>query len=314
MAGRHRRLIARRGHPPCIAQFFPGPNRPLYPSAEDFRQSSEAFGEGGHLGATQPKGEFLKMKIITMAEYPRRHGGRDWRIFIERETPKLMSRRRYVSTEISTDGKVNELSDQAALLFTWAIPHFADDCRLTPQNAAEIKLAIIPGRNWTVKHIEGLINEIFALGLWGRDENGRIFTPADSFYKYQTYINAANRRETPQIAVSLSPSLSPSPSLKEEKNKKPPHHAVAFELPLRVEKMTWDAFVEMRKKERHPLTEHAKTLIVRKLKNFMLDGHDPNEILNASTANGWRDVYEPKPKQAEGELSEETKRILGRGV
>ena len=121
-----------------------------------------------------------------------------------------MSRRRYLSTDISTDGKVNQLSDQAALLFTWSIPHFADDCRLTPQNAAELRMAIVPGRSWNIKHVEGLMNEIFSFGLWGKDENGRIFIPADSFYKFQTYINAANRRETPQIAASPSPSPSPS--------------------------------------------------------------------------------------------------------
>src|SRR5262245_7797525 len=98
----------------------------------------------------------------------------------------VMPRRRYISTDISTDGKVNQLSDQAALLFSWAIPHFADNCRLTPQNAAELKLAIVPGRSWSVKHVEGLLNEILAARLWGRDENGQIFTPADSFYKFQT--------------------------------------------------------------------------------------------------------------------------------
>ena len=146
-----------------------------------------------------------------------------------------MSRRRYLSTDISTDGKVNgELSDRAALLYSWAIPHFADDCRLTPKNAAEVQLAIVPGRKWTMEDVENVMNEIFAAQLWGRDDKGKIFTPAESFYKYQTYINAANRRETPEIAaqqrttpgnteqrretpentVSLSLSLSPSPSPK----------------------------------------------------------------------------------------------------
>lgn len=202
----------------------------------------------------------------------------------------VMSRRRYLSTDISTDGKVNQLSDQAALLFTWAIPHFADDCRLTPQNAVEIRLTIVPGRNWTTKHIEGLMNEIFSLGLWGRDENGQIYTPSDSFYKFQTYINAANRRETPQIAAS--PSLSPSPSLKEDKNKTPP--SAAFVLPVWIKKITWDGFEEMRKKERHPLTDKARQLIVVELEKLRELGHNPNESLERSIVNSWRGVFPPK--------------------
>jgi hypothetical protein len=125
-----------------------------------------------------------------------------------------MSRRRYLSSEISTDDKVNSLSDRAALLYTWSLPHFADNCRLTPKNAAECRWTIFPGRKCTDEQVEDAMNELFSTGLWGRDENARIFIPSESFYKYQTYINAEKRRETPQIAASPSPS--PSPTLKED--------------------------------------------------------------------------------------------------
>ena len=134
-----------------------------------------------------------------------------------------MARRRYISTDISIDSKINSLSDQSALLYTWALPHFADDCRLTPRNAAEVKMAIVPGRDWTLADIQKLIEEIISTGLWYTGDDGRFYVPSDSFYKYQTYINAANRRKTPQIAEesrktaenaaspSLTLSLSPSP-------------------------------------------------------------------------------------------------------
>lgn len=137
-----------------------------------------------------------------------------------------MARRRYISTDISTDDKVNQISNLAKLLYTWAMPHFADNCRITPQNAAELKMAILPGLREGPKEVQKAMNEIFAVGLWGRDEDGRIFIPSNSFYKYQTYINAANRRKTPQNTASSSssssPSLSLSPLSEAGKNKKKP--------------------------------------------------------------------------------------------
>lgn len=123
-----------------------------------------------------------------------------------------MSRCRKISTDISVDGKVNELSDQAALLYTWAIPHFNDDCRITARNSKEVQMAVVPGRKWSEKEVKKYMEELFSAGLWGVDENKRIFIPSDSFYKYQTYINSEKRQETPRISISPSP----SPSLKED--------------------------------------------------------------------------------------------------
>lgn len=233
-----------------------------------------------------------------------------------------MARRRYLSTNISTDAKINQLSDQAALLYTWAIPHFADDCRLTPQNAVEIKLAIVPGRSWNIKHIEGLINEVLAAGLWGRDENDDIFIPSESFYKFQTYVNAANRRETPQIAASFSSSSSSSSSLKEEEDKRPP--LVAFALPDWINKQTWEGFEEVRKKLRHPMTNRARQLIVKQLEKFKSHGHDPNLCLETSIRKGWRDVFEPdhngmQPIKSRLEIEQDARRkqteeMLTRGM
>jgi len=129
-----------------------------------------------------------------------------------------MSRRRYISTDISTDCDVNKLSDFAALLFTWILPHIADDCRLTPKNAEEVLWTVVPARKKTIKQVQTALDEIISGGLMGKDENGRFFIPDESFYKYQTYIAADKRRKTPQIAASPSPSpsLSLSPSIKED--------------------------------------------------------------------------------------------------
>lgn len=132
---------------------------------------------------------------------------------------KTMPRRRYISTNISTDKRVNSVSEFAALIYTWATPHAADDCRLTPQNAEEFKMLVVPGTKRTLEEVGSAIQEILAAGLWGVDEEGRYFIPSKSFYKYQTYISAANRRETPEITASSSLSSSSSSSLKEDPKK-----------------------------------------------------------------------------------------------
>lgn len=131
-----------------------------------------------------------------------------------------MSRKRSISTDISTDSRVNELSNGAALFYTWMIPHANDDCRLTPRNAKELQLLVVPGRNWTLEEVENYILEIRKQCLLGIDDDGKFFLPSDSFYKYQTYINSNKRQETPRITASPSPSPSPSYSYK-NKNPEP---------------------------------------------------------------------------------------------
>jgi len=140
-------------------------------------------------------------------------------------------------------------------------------------------------------------------------KNDRLRQSKSRRHRKVTALSRKNR------ASLLNPSLNPSPSLnllKEEGlyHKPPP---VAFELPPFIEKKVWDAFVEMRNKERHPLTDHAKNVICQKLDAFRAAGHDPNKILNNSIVNNWRDVYEPKGG-TEGELSPEIQKILKRGL
>lgn len=105
-----------------------------------------------------------------------------------------MSRRRDLSTDISTDGKVNELSNLAALLYTWSIPHANEDASLTPKTAKEIKMLIIPGRDCTIADVQGAMEEVLAQGLWLKEESGVIYFPPETFYKYQNKIAADRRR------------------------------------------------------------------------------------------------------------------------
>lgn len=128
-----------------------------------------------------------------------------------------MARRRYISSEISIDQKLNKVSDFAAVLYTWGIPHAKDDCRISAENAEELRSRIVPGRSKTVEQVQMALDELKLAGLVGVDEKGELYYPANSFYKYQTYVNAGSRRETPENTVSVSSSV--SSSLKEETRK-----------------------------------------------------------------------------------------------
>lgn len=57
---------------------------------------------------------------------------------------------------------------------------------------------------------------------------------------------------------------------------------------------TWNAFVEMRKKIKKPMTDYAMKLLLGKLTKMKEAGVDVDLALQNSILHGWQDVYEPK--------------------
>lgn len=164
-----------------------------------------------------------------------------------------MSRKRYISTDISTDSKVDDLASRsllAALVYTWAVPHMDDWGRITGETK-EFKMQVCPGIDVSVKDIDEAIQHVMDVGLWIRYEvDGKrclSVSKPDSWFKHQSYINKAKRdddsgssfpsldkrrktpqnaeeqqetpksgeeqQRVPQNAVSFSSSFSVSPSL-----------------------------------------------------------------------------------------------------
>jgi len=118
-----------------------------------------------------------------------------------------MARRRYISTKLSLDAKVNKLAmtagDFAALLYTWMIPHAEDDARLTG-DPDEILMMVCPGRrDKSTEDIATALQAMHDLGLieWNQDE-GYVQFPI-SFYGYQTYIT--DKRKGAQNVESPKP-------------------------------------------------------------------------------------------------------------
>lgn len=144
-----------------------------------------------------------------------------------------MARRRNLSTEISTDKRVNQLSDFATLLYTWLLIHSEDDASFTA-DPQEINLKVFPGRQKDLADIEKAINEIARSELIQLANDGRLYFPLAAFYKHQNYIPTIKRAKATEnrrllifkAAADLpksaaSPSLTPSPSLSLKKDAEP---------------------------------------------------------------------------------------------
>jgi len=70
-----------------------------------------------------------------------------------------------------------------------------------------------------------------------------------------------------------------------------------FILPEWIDKDTWGAFLEMRKKKNAVPTERAKQLLVKELEKLRSEGYDPNEVLNQSIMRNYTGVFPLKGGQ-----------------
>ena len=68
-------------------------------------------------------------------------------------------------------------------------------------------------------------------------------------------------------------------------------------IPDFIDKETWNAFLEMRKKIRAVPTEHARDLLIKKLEELRDAGDDPNEVLKRSIMNSWKGIFPLKGGQ-----------------
>lgn len=56
----------------------------------------------------------------------------------------------------------------------------------------------------------------------------------------------------------------------------------------------WTGYLEMRDRKKAPRTAYALRKIIGELERFHVAGHDVRGILDTSTMNGWKGVFEPK--------------------
>ena len=71
-----------------------------------------------------------------------------------------------------------------------------------------------------------------------------------------------------------------------------------FVLPEWIPADIWNAYVDMRKQLKKPMSDYAKKLAVNELFKLANQGHCPADVLNQSIFNGWQGVFPVKGEQA----------------
>ncbi len=118
---------------------------------------------------------------------------------------------------------------------------------------------------------------------------------------------AAVRWERRTDAVRMPSASEPDAGCMQDAEKRNAHHptqpnptkkqkapAVAVALPDWVPTEPWNAFVEMRKRSKSPMTDHAITVAVRELEKLRLQGQDVGTVLDQSTMRGWKGLFPVK--------------------
>ncbi|MCK9325565.1 MAG: hypothetical protein M0P69_08695 [Bacteroidales bacterium] len=110
-----------------------------------------------------------------------------------------MANRRMLSKSISISEQVNELSDFAALLFTWMIPH-ADDFGILPGSLKKVKALVMPMRKQTPKDIEKALRELVSGDLvWWYEVDGDKYIQFRKWDKHQEGLHKRTKPKFPEF-------------------------------------------------------------------------------------------------------------------
>lgn len=108
-----------------------------------------------------------------------------------------MANRRSLSKSISVSEQANSLSDFAALLFTWCIPHLDDFGRMSGSPAV-VKAMVIPMRKQTVQEVAQALQEMVDAGLiYWYEWKGEKIIQFIKFEQHQTGLNKRTRSKYP---------------------------------------------------------------------------------------------------------------------
>lgn len=107
-----------------------------------------------------------------------------------------MARGRIISKAISTSRKVSEVSDQAALLFSWVQPH-TDDYGRIEGGADDVLFSVVPRRNWSEEQVESYLKELYEKDLVKvyHDKTGKRYVEVVDFDQHQTFRSDRDRKE-----------------------------------------------------------------------------------------------------------------------
>lgn len=126
-----------------------------------------------------------------------------------------------LSRSISTSRRLNRVSDSAALLFSWTLPHL-DDFGNMEGGVDVLRGTIVPLRSWPMSKVEKCKAELCEVKAWQPYEvDGEAYIHCDKFEDYQTFKNDRGRiAEYPQPLESAGIQGNPPESYKLSKEKR----------------------------------------------------------------------------------------------
>ena len=141
--------------------------------------------------------------------------------------------------------------------------------------------------DWEVSRVKPYqpekLSNLLSLNLNGNRPN-LSETLNKNLVKHEVKTKRNTKFSTPELA-------SPKERLKKVLNKD------IYILPEWIDKATWVAFLEMRKKKNAVPTEKAKELLVKELEKLKAEGNDPKEVLNQSIMRNYTGVFPLKGGQ-----------------
>jgi len=105
-----------------------------------------------------------------------------------------MARGRIINAVISQSRKVNEVSDQSALLFTWIQAHTDDYGRIEGETE-DVLFLVVPRRRWSEEQVEAYLKELVEVGLLKMyHDEGRRYFEVYAFDEHQTFRSDRDRK------------------------------------------------------------------------------------------------------------------------
>lgn len=155
-----------------------------------------------------------------------------------------------------------------------------------------------------VLHVQGFASSLEVIG-WAKFDDERSVMHIINAERHNgntaktRALDAKRKKEKRHENVREMSGSQPDKNGTREEKRREEVKPIGIELPDWVPKDAWLGYVEMRSKK-HPLTDRAKALELKKLESLKAQGHDPRVVLDTATAKCWRGLYPPKTDAAAG--------------
>lgn len=215
-----------------------------------------------------------------------------------------MARIRSIKPELADDEKLGSISRDARLLFIMMWCH-SDDFGVVKGNLRWLQAQIFPYDPLKPEQFEKWIRELESIdSIRPFEANGEKFYYIKNFRKHQVINKPSKQARNPEPPEETLQEDSRSTTVvlqedyaEEGKGREGNRKGKDIYIPDWISQEAWNGYLEMREAKKKKPTERALKLIIDKLDQWRKKGHDPTDILNSATVNGWTDVYEPKGAQ-----------------